>query len=125
VRLLIASGADLHQTDGKLFTALHWSALRGFPVVAEALLVAGARTDVKDHKDRTPLQVWFWVRHADALNVCLYIYIYIYVCVYVCMCVCVLHLYLCASVFQCVHTIVHTLRMLCARAVLAVRLGSR
>ncbi|QDV09150.1 Ankyrin repeats (3 copies) [Planctomycetes bacterium Poly30] len=59
---LVELGADVHARGLFGATALHWSALMGQPKLANALLRAGAPTDVTDRNyGATPLG---WAQHA-------------------------------------------------------------
>jgi len=54
-KILIRHEADVHACTHTGMTPLHESARLGTPGVAKLLLGAGAKVDVKDRKDRTPL----------------------------------------------------------------------
>ena len=59
LKLLIDRGADINNvgTNPTRFTALHHAAVGGHVDAAVMLLAAGARTDLKDFRGRTPADV--------------------------------------------------------------------
>ena len=58
VRFLIENGADFHvKTKGELQTPLHFAARNEASECVKILLAYGATLEVRDYKQRTPLQV--------------------------------------------------------------------
>ena len=58
VRFLIDNGADIHvTTEGELQTPLHFAARNEASECVKVLLAYGATLEVRDYKQRTPLQV--------------------------------------------------------------------
>ena len=58
VRFLVDNGADLHvTTKGELQTPLHFAARNEASQCVKILLAYGATLEVRDYKQRTPLQV--------------------------------------------------------------------
>ncbi len=66
--LLLTYGADVNAGDGVL-TPLHGAAVFNRPDMAGWLLAHGAREDVKDSKNRTPLQVAEASGHAELAEI--------------------------------------------------------
>jgi hypothetical protein len=56
-RWLLTAGAEAEARDPQGFTALHWAAHAGRPMCVAALLEAGAKVDVLDHRGRTALML--------------------------------------------------------------------
>lgn len=61
-RLLIENGADVNALTEAMFTPLMLTAINGRYAVTEALLEAGARTDLDDRDGNTALE---WARHEE------------------------------------------------------------
>ena len=58
VRFLIENGGDIHvATKGELQTPLHFAARNEASQCVKILLAYGATLEVRDYKQRTPLQV--------------------------------------------------------------------
>jgi ankyrin repeat protein len=57
MQLLLDQGADVNAVDGTGMTPLHGAAQRGLDEVVQFLADHGAKLDVKDKRDRTPLDI--------------------------------------------------------------------
>ena len=57
MKVLVASGADVNAADDHGDTALHGAAARGADQIIQFLADHGARFDIKNKQDRTPLEV--------------------------------------------------------------------
>ncbi|XP_049841829.1 ankyrin repeat domain-containing protein 1-like [Schistocerca gregaria] len=66
IRVLLAAGVDVGETDGDGLTALHWAARNGQVEVAECLLAAGANVDAADQSMWTTL---YWAAKQGQLEV--------------------------------------------------------
>ena len=54
-KLCLDRGADVNAANGQGFTAIHGAANKGFDSMIKLLVSHGARLDVKDKQDRTPM----------------------------------------------------------------------
>ena len=63
--LLLQNGADVDAQDKVYDTPLHDAAFNGYPEVVEVLLKHGARKDLKNDFNRTPLQVAEYYKRGD------------------------------------------------------------
>ena len=69
VRFLIENGADFQATTkGELQTPLHFAARNEASQCIKILLAYGATLEVRDYKQRTPLQVTHALTRGDILN---------------------------------------------------------
>jgi ankyrin repeat protein len=57
IKLCMAKGADVNAVDSTGMTALHGAAQKGADKVVQFLADSGAKLDVKDKRDRTPLDI--------------------------------------------------------------------
>ena len=57
MKLLVASGADVNAINDRGDTAMHGAAARGADLIVQFLADHGARFDIKNKQDRTPLDV--------------------------------------------------------------------
>lgn len=68
VRFLIENGADIDlTTNGEKQTPLHFAAKNEAPQSVKILLAYGAELEVRDYKQRTPLQVGSFLLYAVLL----------------------------------------------------------
>ena len=56
-KILIDEGVDVNAADNRGRNALHHAVLKDFPSVVEFLVAQGARIDVRNERDLTPLQL--------------------------------------------------------------------
>ncbi len=64
----IAGGADLHARDHRGRTALHWAAIAGRSGAAAMLVDAGARPDLLDATDASPIDYAQGARHPERVR---------------------------------------------------------
>ena len=67
-KILIDEGVDVNATDNRDRNALHHAVLKDFPSVVEFLVAQGARIDVRNDRDLTPLQLAETVQSIPGTN---------------------------------------------------------
>ena len=85
VRFLIDNGADIElTTKGEKQTPLHFAAKNEAPQSVKILLAYGAETEVRDYKQRTPLQVGSFLLLSTAVSVCHFLFCFAFLCFVFC-----------------------------------------